>query len=96
MSKQDHIKAAIDRAYQLQSLLAVAEEAVIEDRGQFANAGGATVLGMAADMAGEIVMGLERGEEATPAGASAISDIGHLAAERNATRSDEIPQTGGE
>lgn len=63
MTHPDYVEAAIDRAYQLESLLRVASEAASEDNGQFAKAGGSTVLSMAADMAGQIVEGLESGEK---------------------------------
>lgn len=65
MSKQDHIEAAIDRAYKLESLLRVAALAMdgeqVAGAGRFEHVGGGSILDMAADMAGEIVAGLEGG-----------------------------------
>lgn len=64
MTRAAHIEAAIARAYQLESVLRIASDAAMEDTGHFSKAGGSTVLSMAADMAGEIVEGLELGEKA--------------------------------
>lgn len=63
MSGPQHIGAAIERAYELQSLLRVLSLAL--DGEQVAKTtldqvGGRTVMDMAADMAGEIVEGLEK------------------------------------
>lgn len=64
MSKPDHIEAAVDRAYKLESLLRVASLAMdgeqIAGAGRLEHIGGGAVLDMAADMAREIVEGLER------------------------------------
>lgn len=66
MSKRDNIEAAIDRAYKLESLLRIAALAMdgeqVAGAGRFEHVGGGSVLGMAADMAGEIVAGLEGGK----------------------------------
>ncbi|MCF3595477.1 hypothetical protein LZG00_15905 [Rhodobacteraceae bacterium LMO-12] len=59
MTRPAHIEAAISRAYQIESLLRIASEAAVEDNGDFGRLGGSTVLSLAADMAGDIVMGLE-------------------------------------
>lgn len=59
MTRPEYIDAAIDRAYKLEAVLRIASDAAMEDNGQFGLMGGSTVLAMAADMAGEIVNGLE-------------------------------------
>jgi len=63
MSRPDHIKDAIDRAYTLESLLRVAALAMegeqVAGAGRFEHVGGGSVLAMAADIAAEIVTELE-------------------------------------
>lgn len=69
MSAPAHVQEAIDRAYKLESLLRVASLAIdgeqIAGAGRFERSGGGSILDMAANMAGEIVEGLER-KVATP------------------------------
>ncbi len=62
MSRPAHIEAAIDRAYRIESLLRVLSLAVDGEQvsgTRLAFSGGGSILDMAADMAGELVEGLE-------------------------------------
>lgn len=64
MSAPDLMEATIARAAKLESLLRMVSLAMdgeqIAGAGHFEKSGGGAVLDMAADMAGEIVEGLER------------------------------------
>lgn len=64
MTRPAHVDAAIDQAYKLEAILRVAFEAAFENGDGFGKSGGPTVIGLAADMAGDIVSGLEKGEKA--------------------------------
>ncbi|MBT54777.1 MAG: hypothetical protein CMF72_15425 [Mameliella sp.] len=63
MSAPDHVVAALDRASKLESLLRVLSLAMdgeqVAGAGRLDHVGGGAVLDMAADMAREIVAGLE-------------------------------------
>jgi hypothetical protein len=64
MSRPEHIEAAIDQAYRLESLLRVMSMAVDGEQVSgttLALSGGGSILDMAADMAGQLVEGLELG-----------------------------------
>ncbi len=66
MTQHSHVEAAIAQAYRVESLLRILSMAVDGEQASgttLALSGGGSIIDMAADMAGEIIEGLEVGEK---------------------------------